>query len=238
MSVASANTTHVEVNGIDIAITWKSVKRLSLSVHPPAGDVRVSAPFGVQLEIVMAFIEAKMSWLQRHREAMILKNGGEKKLANGSEELVWGDPCRLEMHPFAPVNSIVRQGNTLHMLLRTEVRTDFCMAILQRWRRDEVRRQAAPLLEQWRLKMQLPAVGLAVRTMKSRWGSCLIYKWQINLNGRLSELAPLCLTGVIVHELTHFQVPNHSPAFYAAMDQYFPRWREVKAMLDQAPVAR
>ena len=38
-----------------------------------------------------------------------------------------------------------------------------------------------------------------------------------------------CIEHVVVHELAHLIVPNHSDKFYAVMDTYFPRWREARA---------
>jgi predicted metal-dependent hydrolase len=37
-----------------------------------------------------------------------------------------------------------------------------------------------------------------------------------------------CIEHVVVHELAHLLVPNHSPRFYAVMDKFFPRWKEAR----------
>ena len=37
----------------------------------------------------------------------------------------------------------------------------------------------------------------------------------------------------IAHELTHLHVPNHSKAFWARMDVYYPQWREIRKLLNE-----
>lgn len=63
-----------------------------------------------------------------------------------------------------------------------------------------------------------------VRKMRSRWGSCSS-KGSININSELVQAPPICIDYVILHELCHLQEFNHSPRFYALMDQVMPDWR-------------
>lgn len=63
-----------------------------------------------------------------------------------------------------------------------------------------------------------------VRKMRSRWGSCS-HKGAITINSLLIQAPPICIDYVILHELCHLQEFNHSPRFYALMDQVMPEWR-------------
>lgn len=38
---------------------------------------------------------------------------------------------------------------------------------------------------------------------------------------------------VIVHEMAHLLVPNHSPRFTALMDRYLPHWRKLRVELNK-----
>lgn len=49
---------------------------------------------------------------------------------------------------------------------------------------------------------------------RHRWGSCTTATGHIRISSRLAEVPPWVLDHVIVHELAHLVVPDHSPAFH------------------------
>ena len=76
---------------------------------------------------------------------------------------------------------------------------------------------------------------IQVRRMKTRWGSCS-KKGQILLNTDLVQAPIACIDYVIVHELCHLIVPNHSPRFYSLLDQSMPDWRARKLKLEKCAI--
>lgn len=45
--------------GIEVAVEWKKIKNMYLKVHGADGSVTVSAPAGMSLSGIRAFVEAK-----------------------------------------------------------------------------------------------------------------------------------------------------------------------------------
>lgn len=72
---------------------------------------------------------------------------------------------------------------------------------------------------------------LRVRAMKSRWGSCIPSKNAITLNAWLLTKPEAALEYVVVHELAHLVVPNHSADFYAVVAAVLPDYQERRALL-------
>ena len=66
---------------------------------------------------------------------------------------------------------------------------------------------------------------IAVRTQKRIWGSCSKSQQRINLNWCLI-MAPLpVIDYVVVHELCHLEVANHSRRFWKKVEKIFPDYK-------------
>jgi len=75
------------------------------------------------------------------------------------------------------------------------------------------------------------APTVTIRKMTRRWGSCT-KRGTINLNTDLIKVPLTFIDYVIVHELCHLKVHNHSPAFYKLLTRSMPDWRQRKARLE------
>lgn len=74
---------------------------------------------------------------------------------------------------------------------------------------------------------------LRIRSMDTRWGSCLPKKLIITLNKQLLEAPRNCIEYVVVHELCHLVHPNHSKQFYTFLTMFMPDWKERKTELEK-----
>ena len=88
-----------------------------------------------------------------------------------------------------------------------------------------------------RLDFYIPRVGrapgrIAIRDQKSRWGSCS-QKGNVNFNWKLIMAPPEALDYVVVHELCHLYEFNHSPRFWALVENQIPDYAVWKKWLKQ-----
>lgn len=58
-----------------------------------------------------------------------------------------------------------------------------------------------------------------VSNQNTRWGSCTVATGDIRISDRLRDVPTYVLDAVLVHELTHTFIPNHSKEFYAWADR-------------------
>ena len=70
-----------------------------------------------------------------------------------------------------------------------------------------------------------------VTNQNSRWGSCTPDEGNIRLSHRMQRMPSYVIDSVIVHELIHLLVANHSAEFYELMNK-FPKHEKAKAYLD------
>ena len=68
--------------------------------------------------------------------------------------------------------------------------------------------------------------------MKTRGASCIQRRNKFVFNTALGRGPVRCIEYVVVHELTHFEVSNHSEAFVKHMDGRLPRWRALRKELN------
>ncbi len=61
--------------------------------------------------------------------------------------------------------------------------------------------------------------NVSIRNQRTRWGSCSA-KGNISLNLKLVALPPELCDYVILHELVHTRVHNHSRGFWQELDKY------------------
>ncbi len=91
-----------------------------------------------------------------------------------------------------------------------------------------------PMTERYAEAMDVHPTVLFYRATVSRWGCCYAHRRAICFSLYLLLVPEWCIEYVVVHELAHLIVPDHSPRFYAVLDQFFPRWKEAKTAMRSA----
>lgn len=77
----------------------------------------------------------------------------------------------------------------------------------------------------------IPIPDLKIKKMKTRWGVCNTRNKLVTLNLELFRYDIECLDYVIIHELAHFLVPNHSKHFWKIVEKYCPNYKEIRKKL-------
>jgi predicted metal-dependent hydrolase len=85
--------------------------------------------------------------------------------------------------------------------------------------RTKARRQIINRLHYLAQRYEFRFGKASVRNQRTRWGSCSV-KGNISLNIKLVALSPELLDYVILHELIHTKVHNHSKKFWWELDKY------------------
>ncbi len=69
------------------------------------------------------------------------------------------------------------------------------------------------------------------RKMVSMWGSCRDKQGILTFNTNLMYADRECIEYVVLHEFTHFLVPNHSKKFYEELEKVCPKHKEYRQRL-------
>jgi predicted metal-dependent hydrolase len=71
---------------------------------------------------------------------------------------------------------------------------------------------------------------IRIAAQRTLWGSCSP-RGTLSFNWRLVLAPPEVLDYIVMHELCHLRVPNHSQSFWALLSQWRPHWRDQRDWL-------
>lgn len=108
--------------------------------------------------------------------------------------------------------------------LKSEIKNieDFLMA--------EAKRVYKEILDSWIKKIGVKPNKIKIKKMKSAWGICYSNK-NITLNLKLIHLERDLIEYVIVHELCHLHIMNHSKEFWNLVERFIPDYMEKRRSL-------
>jgi len=97
---------------------------------------------------------------------------------------------------------------------------------------NAARRMIVDRLRQLSATHGYPFNKVFVKCQKTRWGSCS-GKNNINLNVALVQLPAELMDYVILHELVHTRIKDHSPRFWKALNELVPDARALDKELNR-----
>jgi len=228
----------LSIGGFDVEITKKDIKNIHLTVHPPTGVVKVSAPLNTDTQIVKAFALTKLEWIKRHHQRLANQaRESQRKLINRESIYVWGQRYLLKIESFDGRERVELKGKHLMLRVRDNESTEARTQTLERWYRGELRKKANKVISQWDSKFSVSVHKLYIQRMKTKWGSCSPESNSIRLNTELVHKEKEALEFVIVHELIHFIEARHSDKFYKLLDSALPKWKSIRQKLNAAPLS-
>lgn len=226
---------NVLISDIQIEIIKKDIKNMHLSVLPPDGKVRVSAPNNLSDESIIMFVKTKLCWIKKQQEKFELQpRQSEREYVSGETLYVWGHQYFLQVEHNQKKNSLVLEGNKAILSVRKESTAKQREKFVNEWYRSLLKTEVEKYLPKWEAITGLYCDSWQSKYMTTKWGTCNTSTRKIWLNLQLAKKPIECLEYVILHELAHLKVKNHGPDFVAILDLHMPYWRECKKMLNDS----
>lgn len=231
------NTKQIDVGGISVDVIFKKIKNVHLSVHPPTGRVRISAPTWMKLDTIRVYAISKVDWIKRHQKKFQeQQRETHREYLDRESHYVWGKRYLLKVNEENRPPVVELKHNQMILTVRPKSTIEKREAVVTAWYREQVSRAAIPLLAKWEPVLGVKVNALQVRRMKTRWGSCTPRRRSIRLNTELGKKPPECLEYVVVHELVHLLESFHNDRFVSLMDKFMPHWRHIRDELNRAPL--
>jgi len=189
----------------------KKVGRITISVN--SDGVELILPVGVSLRTGERFVLSKLDWIE-NKLALMKKDYGKYFLL-GKEvfpQLSGGVFTFSEQKPTLKINDELASAEF----------EKFLFSVAQKY----IAERTTQLAFQYGFQFN----KVKIKKLKSRWGSCSAKK-NLSFNFKLMEYSPNVIDYVIIHELCHTKIMNHSKTFWELVESIIPEYKKLRKQL-------
>ncbi|MEK6627189.1 MAG: SprT family zinc-dependent metalloprotease [Bdellovibrionota bacterium] len=227
----------LKLGEISVEVVQKDIKNIHLSVYPPTGKVRISAPLRMKFDAIRMFALSKLSWIKsKQKKLNNQKRESQREFIDRESHYLWGRRYLLNIVESvqSPRVELKHDKIVLHVKQKSSRRT--MEALVEQWYRDLIKEEAPEIIAKWEPILGVKVKRVFVQLMKTKWGSCSPKTASVRLNTELARKPKEFLEYIIVHEMTHLRVPTHNARFASIMDQNMPNWRQYRDELNRLPL--
>ncbi len=222
---------------IAVDVVKKDIKNIHLSVYPPAGRVRISAPLSMDIDTIRVFAITKLTWIKSQQQKLRAQEREmPREYLDRESHYVWGKRYMLKVEEKDAAPEVELKHSKMFLRVRPATSNERKQEILEAWYREKIKEAVPGLFAKWEPLMGVKVGKVFVQKMKTKWGGCSPGTKSIRLNTDLAKKPPECLEYIVVHELVHLLEPTHNAHFIALMDQFMPKWKFYKDQLNRLPV--
>jgi len=208
----------------EIKIVRSRRKTIALIVQPD-GSLLVRAPLRVTQRQILDVVQQQAEWVRSRQEAARQRAAAAppKAFVEGETFQYLGQPYRLVIANAArPALALDAQAGQFRLARAAQPGV---AALFEAWYRRQARQVFTERVAFYARQIGLQPQKLRISSARTRWGSCssrgtLSFTWRL-------VMAPLpVIDYVVVHELCHLQVRNHSKDFWNKVRAIMPDYKE------------
>jgi predicted metal-dependent hydrolase len=227
----------LKLGDIMVEVIFKDIKNVHLSVYPPAGRVRISAPKRMSPDTVRVFAISKLGWIkQQQKKLREQERETPREYLDRESHYLWGKRYLLKIIEEDAAPKVELKHGKMILQVRPGTREDAKQAIVAQWYREQIKAAVPELIAEWKPIIGVRVEYVFVQKMKTKWGSCNPGTGSIRLNTDPAKKPRECLEYIVVHEMAHLLEPTHNVRFIALMDRLMPQWRICRERLNRLPV--
>jgi predicted metal-dependent hydrolase len=212
----------LEMSGLTFEVRRSTRRRMLGLTVDRSGELVVHAPSDAAEEELTRWTRTKLLWVHRKLALKdeIIPKLREPEYVTGESFAYLGKRYQLAI--------VVEQREALCVIgMKFVLRRDAVPTAdshFREWYIDNGKRWLEQRVNFLRARTGPAPSRVMVRDLGYRWGSCgrngtLYFNW------RMLQLPVSVIDYVILHELCHLVEPNHSPAFWSALERALPHWR-------------
>jgi predicted metal-dependent hydrolase len=235
-------TREVRLGNAVVAYAFERAKRRSIGFVVGVDGLVVRAPRWTPLYEVDAALQEKSRWIlrklhetrERHvrqQDAHIEWRDGVSFPLLGATVSVLLDPAHQFASQGAHLDAADASGNsTLRVALAHTATPAQIRDAVQAWLMRTAKAHFTQRLDHFAPRLQVQWSRLSLSNAGTRWGSARM-DGAIRLNWRLIHFSPAVVDYVVVHELSHLRVMDHSPRFWDTVRTVVPDYAQLRSQL-------
>lgn len=216
---------------IQYELTRKPVRNINLRVKED-GTLRISANSRVSAARVEEFIISEQGFILRALERIKARN---EKSSSTPELLKWlGAEYPVRVFSSSRECAVLEQQEM--RVFTRDPQPGHIQEMLQGWLAENFTQLCRELNDEVRRSLtesglKPPPTRVAIKDMKSRWGSCTWAKGHISINFRLYAYPRDTVLSVFWHEYAHYWHHDHSARFYSFLEEHYPEYHKWNSLL-------
>lgn len=231
----NTNSNTLQVGPVDALVVRKPIKNLHLSVLPPNGRVRVTAPLHIKDDAIRMLLATKLVWIKKQKAKFeAQERQTPREYVSGETHYYLGEPYRLEVvYVNLPPGVFLRGKDKIVLQVRPNSTLVKREEVLMDWYRAELNIVASKIIDKWSKMIGVQANAWGIKRMKTRWGTCNHRASRIWINLELAKKPIASIEYIIIHELLHLIERKHNDRFICLLTSHLPKWRSIKDELNR-----
>ncbi len=191
--------TKIDLGGITIDVIRKNIKNVHLSVYPPTGRVRISAPSRMSLDTLRVFAISKLGWIKKHQHKLReQERETPREYIDRESHYYWGNRYLLQViYQTGTPRVVVRTTKNIALYVREGSNVATRKRVMTEWYRQQLKAEIPTLIAKWEKIIGVEVAEWGVKQMKTRWGTCNTSARRVWLNLELAKKPPQCLEYVV-----------------------------------------
>jgi predicted metal-dependent hydrolase len=190
-----------------LTIIRRPVKHARLRVREDT-SVQLIIPNCFDQALIDSLLQKKATWIARHQQ--FFRNRVSDRRTFAADEVLLFD----QVFRFVPTPELGREVVVDETAKEIRTGRDFTRkADLHRWQRTHAHNFLSTRIAELSASHRLPFNRLFIRSQRTKWGTCSA-KRNVSLNWRLILTPRHVIDYVILHELVHTKILNHSHSFW------------------------
>jgi hypothetical protein len=231
-----------------VGFQLKRGKRRTIGFSVGPDGLVVSAPKWTPLYQVDAALADKSAWVVRKlvetRERHARLQASQIEWRDGASLPFLGQSVRLVLdpsHAFAAVGGALLPGSDgteqLHLALPHHATPEQIRDAVQAWLMRQAKTLFQQRLDHFAPRLEVKWRKLTLSSAGTRWGSARA-DGSIRLHWRLVHFRLAVIDYVVVHELSHLRVMDHSPRFWDTVRAVVPDYASLRGQLKDEAIPR
>ena len=163
----------IELGNIIIEVEQKDIKNIHLSVHPPYGRVKISAPNRMDIDTIRVFAIGKLQWIRKQQETFRnQEREAPREYLSKESHYFKGKRYLLNVIEINDTPKVILKHSKIDLYVRPNITKEKRKEILDKWYRAELKLIVSEMIEKWEQKIGVKTNKFGIKKMRTKWGTC------------------------------------------------------------------